>query len=450
LLAGLRRRLGGHVRLSLEIAVLTTVVLAGGILIGVTKSPWGAGGRLEITGTVNPLSARAATDVPSAPILPIVIIQPFDVIGASPQQAAEFDALRGRLRDALARFDEIAVADNGALQPGRMVVRSTYRLAGLGEFKSNGSLSVSLWLTDADEGTIAWTRTFEVAAAEVGSASNRIVPQVATQLAQPYGVIYARELADADADRRYRCVMNAFEYRRGFRRATIGGVDACLEQVTTENPTFADGFALQALRALQRYYDWQGDSVTLLEHAVALAQKAVDLKPQSARARQALMSALFARREIKAALNEGEAAIALNPNDMVVLHSYGMHLLSAGQIEKGALLVRQAAAMSPVRPAMFEFTMFLSAYLLGDNEKAIDAARLFTNNDYPLLLVARAVVAARSGDAERARRAVERLMTVHPAWRDNARQRLERFFPSTELVDRLTGDLELAGLFATQ
>jgi hypothetical protein len=106
--------------------------------------------------------------------------------------------------------------------------------------------------------------------------------------------------------------------------------------------------------------------------------------------------------------------------------------------------------MSPVRPAMFEFTMFLSAYLLGDNEKAIDAARLFTNNDYPLLLVARAVVAARSGDAERARRAVDRLMAVHPAWRDNARQRLERFFPSTELVDRLTGDLELAGLFATQ
>lgn len=446
LLAGLRRRLGGHARLSLEIAAFVAVVLVAGVLIVVTRSPWDAGGRPEITGSVDPLPSRAPADVPAGPILPIVIVQSFEATGASPQQVAGLDALRSRLRDALARFDEVAVADDGA-QPAQAAVRSTYRLAGLGEFRNDGDLTVSLWLTDAEEGTIAWTEGFEVSAAEARSAVNRIVQQVATRLAQPYGVIYARELAAPQVDRRYRCVIDAFEYRRGFKRAAVEGVDACLEQVTALNPNFADGFALQALRALQQYYDWQGDSLAQLERAMMLAQKAVDLKPQSARARQALMGALFARREIKAALNEGEAAISLNPNDMIVLHAYGMHLLFAGQAEKGALLIRQAAAMSPVRPAIFEFSKFLSAYLLGDNENVAGVARLFTTNDYPLLLVARAISAARAGDAEQSRRAVERLMTVHPAWRDNARQRLERCFPSTELVDRLMHDLTIAGLF---
>ena len=450
LLAGLRHRVGGHVRLTLEVAAFVVVVVAAGIVIAMMQGPQGVGDRREMTGTVNPLSGRAATEVPSSPILPTVIVQPFDMIGASPQQAAELDAIRSRLRDALARFDEIAVADDGALQSGQVVVGSTYRLAGLGEFRKDGDLTLSLWLTDADVGTIAWSESFEVGAAGARSAVSRIVQQVATKLAQPYGVVYAREAADAHVDRRYRCVIDAFEYRRGFRRAAVSEVDVCLERITTENPTFAAGFALQALRELQRYYDWQGDRALLLERAVMLAQKAVDLKPHSARARQALMSALFARREINAALSEGEVAVSLNPNDMIALHAYGMLLLFAGQADKGALLVRQAAAMSPVRPAMFEFTMFLSAYLLDDNEKATNVARLFTNNDYPLLLVARVVAAARTGDIEQSRRAVERLMTVHPAWRDNARQRLERYFPSKDIVDRLTGDLERAGLFATQ
>jgi hypothetical protein len=56
----------------------------------------------------------------------------------------------------------------------------------------------------------------------------------------------------------------------------------------------------------------------------------------------------------------------------------------------------------------------------------------------------------RAGDTEQSRRAVERLMLLHPAWRNNARKRLERYFPSQELVDRLMNDLTIAGLFATQ
>lgn len=159
-LARLRRRLGGNGRLSLEIAALIAIVLVSWILIVVTRSPWHALDRAEITGSVNPPPARAPPDAAAGPIVPIIIIQPFETIRASPQQAAEVDALRSRLRDALARFDEIAVAENGELQPDKTSARSTYRLASLGEFRRNGHLSVSLWLTDADEGTIAWTRTF--------------------------------------------------------------------------------------------------------------------------------------------------------------------------------------------------------------------------------------------------------------------------------------------------
>jgi hypothetical protein len=450
-LAWFGRRLGEHAGHSLKIAAAVAVVLVAVACIMVVRIRQDAVDRSGIASVIHPPIARALREPGSGPILPIVVIQPFDVIGASPQQTAELEMLRSRLRDALASFDEIEVTADSALQPDQSTIRgSTYRLAGLAEFGKDNDLSVSLWLTDAEDNTIAWTQTFHVSGAEGRQGVSRVVQQVATKLAQPYGVIYARELADPHVDPRYRCMTGAFEYRRGFKRAAAEGVDDCLERLTEQNPNFADGFALQALRTLHRYYDWQGDSAALLEKAMILAQTAVDLKPQSARARQALMTVLFARRDIAAAFAEGEAAISLNPNDMIVLHGYGLLLLIAGQPEKGAALVRQAAALTPVRPAGFEFAMFLGAYLLNDDKTATDVARLFTNNDYQLLLIARAVSAVRAGDTEQSRRAVERLMLLHPGWRNNARKRLERYFPSQELVDRLMSDLTIAGLFATE
>jgi tetratricopeptide (TPR) repeat protein len=183
---------------------------------------------------------------------------------------------------------------------------------------------------------------------------------------------------------------------------------------------------------------------------MAASQHAVDLKPQSARARQALMSALYARGEIAAGLAEGEKAVALNPYDMIVLHAFGMRLLLSGQIEKGAALLQRAAALSPVRPAAFEFALFLSSYLLGDHANTANQARLFTNDDYPLILVSRAVAAVQAGDIARAQHAVDRLVMLHPGWRDNVRARLERYIPSAAIVDRLAADLTKAGLTVTR
>ncbi len=383
-----------------------------------------------------------ATGPPAELLLPLVSIQAFEIVGASPQQKLEIEGFRGRLRDALARFDEIEVASEGELPP-QPPTRSTYRLGGTAEYHHE-TITLSLWLNDADEGTVAWTQAFEIQSTGARAAINDIVQQVSTKLAQPYGVIYARELADNRLDPRYRCVVSAFEFQRWFSPSASDGVESCLARLTTLNPNFADGFAMRALVALHQYYEGKSGSAAAVEQAVGLAQKAVDLKPHSARARQALMNALFCHGEIGSALAEGETAVSLNPNDMLVLHAYGIRLIIAGRAEEGAALVRRAAALSPIRPAMFEFGLFLAAYVLGDYEKAEAQARLFSASDFPLTLIARSVIAARNGDTARARQATERLSALNPDWRINTRRKLERYFPSMELLDRLVQDLNIA------
>jgi tetratricopeptide (TPR) repeat protein len=279
------------------------------------------------------------------------------------------------------------------------------------------------------------------------------VQAIATTLAQPYGVIYARErakLATNDVDPRYRCVLEAFEYWRGFDRTKGAGVRDCLQHVTALDPTFADGFAILALLTLRDYYEPENDPTDTLDPALAAAQRAVELKPQSARAHQALMSALFARGDIAAALMDGGKMISLNPNDMLVVQAYGMRLVMSGRIEEGTVLLHQVALTSPVRTPKFEFSLFLSEYMLGSDENAAFHPRLFTNDDYPLLLVARAVTAVRAGAHDQAQQAIGRLIALYPGWRDNPRGRLERYIPASEIVDRLVRDLAAAGLVAAR
>jgi Tfp pilus assembly protein PilF len=223
-------------------------------------------------------------------------------------------------------------------------------------------------------------------------------------------------------------------------------VRACLNQVTTADPTHASAFAASALQSVNEYYlDDNGDRA-FIDQALRAALRATDLRPQSARAHQALMSALFAHGEIAAALAEGEKAVALNPYDMTVLGSYGMHLVLNGELTKGQALLRQAVAESQVRMPAFSFALFLCAYLQGDDASASYHASVLTSETYPLDLVAHALDAWREGNRDRARQTIDKLAALHAAWRSDPRGRLQRFIPSPGIVDRLARDLAAAGL----
>jgi TolB-like protein len=453
-----------HKRLAAEpltwlVAALILGVVAAGAFVPID---WQAiTPKSNATGTSRPSSTVRPPVAPSPSRwgLPVVVVQKFNAIAAPEKPVMVLDGLSHKLRDALARFDEIEVASELSIPvslEGSIRSRefSTYRLSATAEYAKGELMTLSFRLHDVSDGTVVWTQSFDnLSLADNATAtSNEIVQKVATALAQPYGVIYARErvkLATDDMDARYRCVLEAFEFWRGFDRSKSAGVRACLERVTALDPTFAEGFAILALLTLREYYEPEKDGPSdTLDPALAAAQRAVDLKPQSARARHALMSALFARGDIAAAFAEGEKMISLNPYDMLVVQAYGMRLVLSGHLEKGTALLHQVAVSSPVRTPKFEFSLFLSEYMLGRDENAAFHARLFTNDDYPFLLIARAVAATRAGAPNQARRAIDRLITLHPGWRENPRGRLERAIPASAIVDRLVQDLTAAGLFA--
>lgn len=412
--------------------------------------------------------ARAATETRRGRLaFPLVMVGPIAFDGSKTSIENTSTVLLAKLRESLARFDEIQVVSEaqGQREERGYALMSAdnagpsvdYRLAGRLEANDDGTLSFSAWLVDTADGSIVYTRTFSRIAADASWTEDTVVRELSALLAQPYGVIHAREAAKYVAssehgDPRYRCILDAYDYWRSYDPAQHARVRDCLERATEQDPTFAVGFAglSQVYEEEYRFgFNPRPDDVSPLQRALIAGRRAAELKPASARAYQNLMYLHFTRGEYKLALEAGEKAVMLNPNDPDILADFGAHLVALGETEKGARKLQEAASLLVVRPAWHDFFLFLSAYLADDGSGAERYAAQITSETYPLGLVARALVAAHRGNKEQARQVIERLVAVQPAWRNDSRRELKKSFAAERIVERLAGDLARAGLGAT-
>ncbi len=388
---------------------------------------------------------------------PVVSIHPFEPIGTPAVSRITLERLHRKLTEALARFDEITVALAATTFAGAgdhlPVERhfSKYDLGTTAEYRDDGTATLTFRLIDASDNTLVWLRTFDGTqfAPNPTTDEERVIGEVASTLARTFGIIHSREHGKVDNDPRYACVLRVLDYLRGLDAGEYAQAHACLERVTRLDPNFAVGFAWLSLMYIREHqyegFGHPGDPPAL-DRALKAAQRAVALKPQSGRAHEALLGAYFARGNFAAAFAEGETALSLNPFDPATRTVYGIRLIAVGEYDRGAVLLKDTSANSVQRPTWLNSYLLLAAYLKGDLAAASQYANLDISETHPLNLLARALLAARNGDRGRARETIDRLNSLYPRWRDSPRSELQKFFPSTEIVDRLTHDLAAAGL----
>jgi TolB-like protein len=390
---------------------------------------------------------------------PVVLVEPIEEIGLRSTAMPLAATFAAKLRDALARFDEIQVVTpqpGPSGEPGWMP-SADYRVSASLEAYEDGTFNLTVRLIDSRDASVAYARAFTRLpwSGDLPGVEDAIARELSATLAQPYGIIHANERtrrAGGAADTpRYRCLMLAYDYWRDYDPAVHARARDCLERMIEADPAFAVGHAVLASLVLEEYangFNARAGEAPLVR-ALQLARRAVELKPGSARAQQALLDVHVARGDETMALQAGEKAVLLNPYDPDIVADYGARLLSFGERQKGTRLLREAAAANAARPAWHDFFLFLTAYLADDRSGAARYVALITSDTYPLGLVARVLVAAGAGDDELRRQLIGRLVMVQPAWRGDPRRELKKFFPSESIVERLAGDLARAGLGAT-
>lgn len=453
-----RARTGGRLagllarpwRLALFVAVVAAAVslgidLAGRMIGRLAQAPRPGVG----TVTTPAIEARGRLG------LPVVHVESFDAEGAPDGTSLSLERLRGTLQDALSAFDEIDIVTT-APQPAQRGWRGTYRLAGTVSY-AGAEVRLTVRLIEAGSGTVVWTQQFEHPRADAApeTVKDTVVQRLVMALAQPNGVIQARErqrrAAGEPMDPRYGCVLDALAYLRSYDSGEQPQVRECLQQALVNDPQFALGYAaLGIVYTMEFYVDVDREPENpVLDRALRAVQRALELAPGSARAYHALMTVLFARGEHAAAIEAGEKAIDRNPWGMVIRADYGFLLLRLGEVEKGAALLRAALDAGVVQMYRLHYGLFVEAYLAGDMATARQHANAIATDTYPLGLTAKALAAAASGETLRARNTIERLVALQPSWSRDPLGELRKAFPARRIAERMAADLAALGLGAT-
>jgi adenylate cyclase len=391
-----------------------------------------------------PSTAPSVTALPASanPMAPRIFVQPFALsrdasIGVTGSQFA------AQMSTALARFDEISVVT-------RTDGDADYVMSGT---LSDGPAGVSAaaLLSDRASGRVIWSQKLTVPRNPIqpSFAIGELIASLAVAVAQPYGVVMSDRLARADAsDDGYACLIRAFEYWRDFTMSGHAEIRACLEDLIRRYPTFGLAYAMLAFTHLD------GDGLAFavnpdspaLDKAVKAASTAVQLAPNSARAKQALQLAYLATGQTARAIETGERAMALNPLDTDVRAGHGLVLIVTGQHQHGARLIEQSEAQNAAYPPWYDLYLGLAAFQAGNEEAMRSLINRAGLSNHPLAVLLGLIAGGRDGSAEAKAEVLADIRARFPELVRDPGSVLRRSLPNEALVTKLEQAARAAGL----
>lgn len=267
------------------------------------------------------------------------------------------------------------------------------------------------------DGAVIWST--ERAFGEPETVEDRNVPVIAGEtfapVGSPYGVIYADLLANSDPREPLKCIISGYEYFSNKTEEGHANARSCGEQLVAANAQVPSLLAMLSFIYLDEYRENRNPRE---RNALAAAEKtaldAIALGPTSARAHQALFAVRKVQGDFRGARAMAETALRLNPYDTDIINDYAAWLISVGDFGKGEELLKRAEQLLGAHPAWVEVYRFLSYELNNDTRRADIVARTFDYKRSPMTAMAVAISASRSGNLERARRALQEIKNIDP------------------------------------
>ncbi|MBM6594359.1 hypothetical protein [Microvirga pudoricolor] len=391
---------------------------------------------------VSPASQASATMPPERPTL---IVMPFAALGGSPDASTYADGLTEEVLSQFARFKEITVLGRETsrnIPPGadaagiRQALGVRYVLEGSVRTTAK-RLRITGRLVEAGTGSVLWSQIYDedTNLRDLLTIQDDVARQVATAVAQPYGVIQRADQARSrpqvpDDLEAYACTLKFYDYRVALSEESHATIRACLERAVALHSDYATAWAMLSVLYLDedRFgFNARSGSISPIQRSLEAARRAIRLDPENVRGLQALMMALFFARQPKEALEVGEKAVALNPNDTELLGEFGTRLGQAGAWARGAELLEEAMARNPGHPGYYSGTLAVYAYMQRDYERAETLIRQAALDRFPLYHFVAAVIYAQLGKASEAKEARDRFLRMRPTifahWDDEMAKR---------------------------
>ncbi|QFY59367.1 hypothetical protein FZ934_02285 [Rhizobium grahamii] len=353
----------------------------------------------------------------------------------------------------LVPFNEIGVVT--AVPPNKdqaAAAQPSYALQGSVRLEGNTLRSTARLVRRAD-GAVIWANNYDADMQVQGvlKTQTSVAEDIATAVARPFGVMFRTDTETiAGSDDTYACVLSYYSYRNEMTSAAHDAAQSCLQRAVEKMPGDSNVAALLSLTHLDEFrFAFQLNTkptAATLKTAKGLAEHAVQLDPNNARALQALMLASFFGNDMPEALRAGAAAYASNPNDTEVAGEYGLRLSMSGEWGKGCELVSTAVSRNAGPRGYYEVGMALCAFMRGDTQAAELWSRMSDLDYNPMHRLVLLSILGALGKGDEAREQIDWLKSKAPAVIPNIGPEVEKRLARKQDQARFFAGLRAAGL----
>ncbi|MEM9759047.1 MAG: tetratricopeptide repeat protein [Pseudomonadota bacterium] len=387
----------------------------------------------EVEHPDDPDSDTADADIPEQDAQrPGLIVLPFDCFSDRREDRWAADALTEDLTALLARFSEYALLARNtafAYRGGDIDVRRLHRELGV-RYALEGSLRrlpnglrVTAQLLDAREGTHLWAEQYDRRDDELHELYGEVCRAIALHL----GIELSRaemKLSKLTPPSQW-SAWELYQQARGslhfggWSQRNFQDAAATLREAISKDPEFASARALLALiLALGYWAHLFPDRETAYEEALASAERAIAMAPESSEVMGFAGCALSDLGHHERGIPVIERAIELNPANGQAVAALGAAKVLSGRLEEGIADLTLAVSISPADPGLAPWSTMLSIAqtYLGNAADATQWADRACKADARYFggFLAKAVAKASLGELPGAQAALEEARRLNP------------------------------------
>lgn len=401
--------------------------------------------------------APAGSDVaPPPPNRPMVVVLPLENIGGDPEQGYFADGLTTDLATDLARFQTLRVVTPGRRgfrpdeQQGTLV--GTVYLVGGSVRRAGGRIRVTAQLQEATGGVHLWAERFDRPLDDLFAVQEELAEHLAARLVSQVdqeGLRTARRRPPQSLTAYDLCLRGRELFHRTTEADTLLAREM-FDRAMEADPEYAPAYAWQAFVVQRGMTHLWGEprGREAVAPALTLAQRAVEIEPDSPLCVTRLAFVLLLCGRYDEAVETARRALRLNPNSFWGRLGYGEALGHAGEdLDAGVREVRLAIGLDPFHPPGARFVLGKVLLLAGRLGEALAELRWCAERlpDYGPCWQHLVVAAVETGHMDEARASVREVLRLSPHLTTLTIGQLW-FYRHSDVVERFRAAFRAAGL----
>ena len=346
----------------------------------------------EAIDTQNDSSGSGSLELPDKPSIAVL---PFDNMSGDPEQEYFSDGITEDIITQLSQFRSLfVIARNSSFAyKGRAVnvpeigndLGVKYVVEGSVRRSAN-QVRITAQLIDAVSGNHIWAQRYDRNMEDIFAVQDDVTQKIVAAL------IGRVEAADLERAKRkstanmvaYDFLLHGKDHHHRFTREDNAEALESLQKAIDLDPEYAQAYAWRSCTIGQAWVrGYAKDAKAAEQQCLEDAQKALELDDNDSECHRILSAIHLLKRQYHLAEYHAERALALNPNDPLIVSQNGEILAFMGNPEEGIQWIEKAMRLNPCRPDLFGNNLGAALHTARRYAEAVKALSRISSLRYP-------------------------------------------------------------------